>query len=209
MWETNRTTTPVRNIAGSSRSKAFHFPQGNTSQNTVERLKVAQELLLEYKRTLTELLTLSAYAPTYVYHFIQSAGRSGKLLLVFASTVNPGFRSHWDPWSYFCSFQDFYIIWNGTFFPTRGRVCLLHVTQAFLGILSSDCPLTRGRVCLLHVTQAFLGILSSERSLTRGRVCLLHVTQAFLGILSSERSLTNWLSPPRARAHTHVCRISV
>jgi hypothetical protein len=44
---------------------------------------------------------------------------SNKLLLAHASTVNLGFGSHRDPWPCSCSFQDFWLFWNGAAVATK------------------------------------------------------------------------------------------
>jgi hypothetical protein len=57
----------------------------------------------------------------------------GKLLMALASTVNLGFRSRRESWSYFYSFQDIYVFWNGASSLTSGGVWLLLLTPPSTG----------------------------------------------------------------------------
>jgi hypothetical protein len=56
----------------------------------------------------------------------RSSGKNG--LSILASTVKLGFWSRWDRWPYLCSFQYFYVLWNGASSSTRGGVWLQLVT---------------------------------------------------------------------------------
>jgi hypothetical protein len=58
-------------------------------------------------------------------------GRSGKLLLVLASTVNLGFGSIRNPLPYFYSFQDFCVLRNGTSSSTIRGVWILLVNPLY------------------------------------------------------------------------------
>jgi hypothetical protein len=74
--------------------------------------------------------------------FCKRSVGSGQLLLVLASTVSLGFGSGRDPWPYFCSFQNLYVLLNGASSSNRGRIWLLLVSPLLLGCDSSGHSLT-------------------------------------------------------------------
>jgi hypothetical protein len=67
-----------------------------------------------------------AYKLSFLAHVEKSnSGRSGKLLLALASTVNRAFGPRRDPWPYFRFFQDFYVFWYGTSTSRKRGIWLL------------------------------------------------------------------------------------
>jgi hypothetical protein len=72
---------------------------------------VLAETLFSQQILSTNLCKKYWYKQQYLVE-VSQVGRSVKLLLVLGSAVNPGFGYRWDPWPYFCSFQQFYVFWN-------------------------------------------------------------------------------------------------
>jgi hypothetical protein len=75
-------------------------------------------------------------APCWGENRSKATERNSNLPLALASTVVLGFGPHWDPWAYFCSFQDHIPVlkWGLLFDEWKGPTTAVYYRRLFIAI---------------------------------------------------------------------------